>query len=281
MDNGGIEGGESVYGYIRVSTPSQEVKGYGLETQKAEIVNYCKNNNLNLIHIFEDRGITGAASDTDEDEDVISKRDGLLQLLSVANKIKIVVMNTSRLWRSDISKVLIRRELARKDCDVISIEQPRYTIYKREPSEVLINGMIELLDEYERLHIALKLAKGRTTKAHKGDKPAGAVPFGYKYSLNKKYIEICEPESIVVKRMFSMSQTGKTVQSIVDTLNSDGILTRRGKPWAKSTVHNILKNKFYTGELMHQKTLLRGNHTPLISKIQFGKVNSQLIKRHK
>jgi len=272
---------KNVYGYIRVSTPSQEVKGYGLETQKLEIEKYCKSNDLHLLRIFEDRGITGAASDIDDDDDVISKRDGLLQLLSVISNTKIVVMNTSRLWRSDISKVLIRREIARKGSDVISIEQPNYTISKRNPNETLINGMMELLDEYERLHIALKLAKGRTTKAMKGDKPAGAVPFGYTFSSDKKHIEIIESEATIVKRMFSMSQTGKTIQEIVNALNMDGYTTRRGNAWAKSTVHNILINPFYTGALMHQKSILRGNHTPIISRVQFGKVKSQLNNRHK
>ncbi len=37
----------------------------------------------------------------------------------------------------------------------------------------MVNGMFELLDQYERMSIALKLARGRTTKATKGDKPAG------------------------------------------------------------------------------------------------------------
>lgn len=38
-----------------------------------------------------------------------------------------VVLNTSRLWRADIVKVLIQRELKRYKVDVKAIEQPQYS----------------------------------------------------------------------------------------------------------------------------------------------------------
>jgi len=273
---------KAVYGYIRVSTDTQSEKGYGLDTQRAAIEKHCADNGLELLEIFEDKGISGTEAVESDGDELISKRKGLLQLLSVLNGTNtIVVLNTSRLWRSDIAKVLIRREIERKGGEVISIEQPRYSIYKKDPSEVLINGMFELLDEYERISIALKLAKGRTTKANKGNKPAGVTPYGYKYSNDKKSIVVSEPEAATVKRIFSLSQTGKTIQQIADILNGDGIVTRQGKAWTKATVHGMLRNTFYTGVLTHQQTAINGNHTAIISKVQFGKVQKQLERRHK
>ena len=271
-----------VYGYIRVSTDTQSEKGYGLDTQRTAIEKYCKDSGLELIEIFEDKGVSGTEAVENDGDELISKRKGLLQMLSMLNGTNtIVVMNTSRLWRSDIAKVLIRREIERKGGEVISIEQPRYSIYRKDPSEVLINGMFELLDEYERISIALKLAKGRTTKANKGNKPAGVTPYGYKYSDDKKSIVISSDEVATVKKIFSLSQTGKTIQQIVDVLNEDGITTRQGKVWTKATVHGMLRNTFYTGVLTHQKTAMPGNHEAIISKVQFGKAQKQLERRHK
>lgn len=273
---------KTVYGYIRVSTDTQSEKGYGLDTQRAAIEKHCKDNDLELLEIYEDRGISGTEAVENDGDELISKRKGLLQLLSVLNGTNtIIVLNTSRLWRSDIAKVLIRREIERKGGEVISIEQPRYSIYKKDPNEVLINGMFELLDEYERISIALKLAKGRTTKANRGDKPAGVTPYGYRYAEDKKSVVIYETEAATVKRMFSLSQTGKTIQQIVDALNADGIVTRQGKAWTKATIHGMLKNSFYTGVLTHQQTSIAGNHEAIISKVQFGKVQKQLERRHK
>ena len=271
-----------VYGYVRVSTETQRERGYGLDTQRGAIEKYCADNGLALLNIFEDRGISGTEAVESDGDEIVSKRKGLLQLLSALNgPSTIVVLNTSRLWRSDIAKVLIRREIERKGGEVVSIEQPRYSIYKKDPSEVLISGMFELLDEYERISIALKLAKGRTTKAHMGDKPAGAVPYGYRYSGDKKGIVINEREAAAVRRVYGMAQAGKSLGHIAKALNAEGVPTRQGGPWTRGAVHFILKNSFYTGTLTHQQAPIKGNHEALVSKVQFGKVQKQLERRRK
>jgi DNA invertase Pin-like site-specific DNA recombinase len=273
---------KTAYGYARVSTHTQSEKGYGMDVQRGAIEKYCRDNGLTLVEIFEDRGIGGAEVVENEGDALISKRKGLLQLLSVLGKGgKIVVLNTSRLWRSDIAKVLIRREIERKGGEVISIEQPRYSVYKKDPSEILINGLFELLDEYECVTIALKLAKGRAAKANKGDKPAGVTPFGYRYASDKKSIVVDEGEAPVVKRIFSLAQAGKSTRQIADVLTAENITTRKGKVWTKIAVHTVLNNTYYTGILTHQKKTIQGNHTPIISNVQFGKARKQLERRRK
>jgi DNA invertase Pin-like site-specific DNA recombinase len=52
-----------VVGYVRVSTLGQAKDGYSLQYQVDEIQQYCKQNNLNLIQIYEDRGLSGAKVD--------------------------------------------------------------------------------------------------------------------------------------------------------------------------------------------------------------------------
>ncbi|TDX89751.1 UNVERIFIED_CONTAM: hypothetical protein BJ099_1369 [Lysinibacillus xylanilyticus] len=48
---------------------------------------------------------------------------------------QVIVLNTSRLWRSDMAKVLIQRELKKYNADVKAIEQPNYSIYTHEPND--------------------------------------------------------------------------------------------------------------------------------------------------
>lgn len=269
------------YGYTRVSTRTQEERGYGLAAQQAEIEKYASANGITIEQIFTDAGISGAVAD-DEGEESLSKRPALIELLAAVKEgDTVIVLNTSRLWRSDNAKVLIRRELMHRGANIRSIEQPRFDLYAKDPNDRLIDGIMALLDEWERLSIALKLARGRATKARGGDKPAGVTPYGYRYSADKKSVEIDEAEGVIVKRIFSLTQTGHTLQQIADILTAQGITTRQGKNFSKGSLSVILKNTFYTGILTHAGKPIAGNHPALISKVQFGKCQKQLARRHK
>ena len=41
----------------------------------------------------------------------------------------------------DTAKVLIRREIEKAKGDIISIEQPTYSIYNSDPNDFLVNGL--------------------------------------------------------------------------------------------------------------------------------------------
>ncbi|SCL94276.1 Uncharacterized protein BCB44BAC_02345 [Bacillus cytotoxicus] len=125
--------GKKGVGYIRVSTEGQVRDGYSLAYQVEEIERYCNENNLELLRVYEDRGLSGATVD---EEGLTVERDELQELLS------------------DMAKVLIQRELKKHEVDVKAIEQPNYSIYTHDPNDFLVNGMLELLDQYQRLEIA-------------------------------------------------------------------------------------------------------------------------------
>lgn len=268
------------YGYGRVSTETQAEKGYGLDEQQRAIREYARENGIALQEpLFIDAGISGAIKDTESDE-AINKRHALIELLGTLEEGDVVIVaHTSRLWRSDNTKVLIRRELMRKGCKVISVQQPQYDLYATNPNDRLVSGLMELLDEWERLSIALKLARGRTMKAKGGDKPAGVCPTGYRYAGDKKSVEIDPVEAVIVRRIFTEGQRGLSLHKIADTLNAEGYKTRRGKAWCAGSVQVILRNRFYIGELEHQGKPIKGNHEPLISRVQFGKCAAQLDRK--
>lgn len=271
----------SYYGYIRVSTETQAEKGGGLDVQRGEIEKYAAANGIIIEKVYVDAGISGAVKDY-EDDDAISKRPALVDMLAtITEKDTVIVLNTSRLWRSDTAKVIIRRELMKRKASVISIENPRFDLYAKNPNDRFMDGIMELMDEWERLTIAMKLAKGRASKASKGDKPAGVTAYGYRYTADKKGIVIDETEAETVRYMFCEAQKGSSLGDIAEALNSKGKMTRQGKQWQRGSVAAILHNRFYIGELQHQGQTIQGNHEPIISKVQFGKVAAALERKNK
>lgn len=255
-----------VYGYIRVSTDTQAEKGYGLETQKKAIKDFCKHHQLELEHVFVDNGVSGTRID----------RPALTDLLASLNGInRIVVLNTSRLWRDDMPRVVIQRTLRQAKADIISIEQASYSLYTDDPNEVLINGMFELLDQYERLSINLKLAKGRKTKARMGEKACGVAPLGYKWTDNAK-IEIDPDGAETVKTIFRMYLQLGSIGKVKDYLETNMYFTKRENSFSKQAISDILKNDFYKGVVTHGTVKTKGQHTPIISASMFGRVQSKL-----
>ncbi len=61
-------------GYIRVSTQGQVRDGYSLAYQRDEIMRYCAENEIELVEIYEDKGISGAKVD---EEELTVDREGL------------------------------------------------------------------------------------------------------------------------------------------------------------------------------------------------------------
>lgn len=264
---------KEVYGYIRVSTETQAEKGYGLATQENAIKDYCRANKLRLIEIFEDEGVSGTEVN----------RNGLTDLLASLNGIKtIVVMNTSRLWRSDNAKVMIKRQLIKADSEILSVEQPTYSIYDKDPNDFLVNGMMELLDQYDRMSTNLKLAKGRRSKVKSGQKGCGVAPIGYKWEHNgdRPVIVVDEGNAAVVKEIFKKYLEVKSIGKVQKYCDGRGYKTQRDKPFSAQALNNILKNSFYKGDITHSDLNISGNHTAIINKITFGKVQA-LLERNK
>ncbi|MEM1506341.1 recombinase family protein [Domibacillus sp. 8LH] len=265
---------EKVLGYVRVSTETQAEKGYGKDVQENAIKEYCKQNGLELVEVFRDLGVSGT----------LIERDGLTEVLAAVSEGEVktvVVMNTSRLWREDNAKVMIKRQLMKANAEVKSVEQRTYSIYDKDPNDFLINGMMELLDQYDRLSINMKLAKGRRQKAKGGVKACGNAPIGYKWKhegVDKPIIIIDEEKSPIVKEIFKSYLEHKSLLKVQRHLKEKGYKSQQGKDFSTMAIRNILTNRFYLGELKHSDLNVSGQHEPLINRITFGKVGAQLQK---
>lgn len=257
----------SIYAYYRVSTQTQ-VEQNGIEMQVAEVEKYCKENGIELAGTFKDEGISGTRAD----------REGLNNLLTTLEKgDRVIVQNTSRLWRNDSVKVMVHHEMKKCGADVISIEQKTYSIYSKDPNDFLFNGMMELLDQYERMTISMKLAKGRKARAKTGNKPCGTAPFGYKWQNNSIVIDF--NNNLIVQDIFNMCLDCKgNLSEIRRKCIEKGYKTSTGKVFSVQAIKNILTNDFYIGIVTYAGKKASGEHESIIEKKVFDKAIEILKK---
>ncbi|SDC35989.1 Recombinase [Terribacillus halophilus] len=165
-------------------------------------------------------------------------------------------------------KVLIQRELKKYGCDIKSIEQPFYSIHKKDPNDFLVNGLMELLDQYQRLEIAPKLTKGRNKKAKEGGYAGGRATFGYMKQKGDKELKIHNSHHAeVVKRLFELRQIHMkwSLSRLAEALNEEGYKTTQGKAFTKVQVKRILdRESFYQWIYTYGKIQSNGKHEAII-----------------
>ena len=129
--------------------------------------------------------------------------------------------------------------------------------------------------------------------ASRGFWMSSEAPLGYDRVMvqdgpkKRPKLELDHDSSHVVRRMFDMSEAGKSTLDIARILNDEGITSPRGKPWGKTSVHAILINETYTGTLTWGVNAKDGadpvrvaNAFPaIISTAQFNRVSKLLRSR--
>ncbi len=250
-----------------MSAPRARISTATAWRRRETIQRFCASKKWYLVRIFEDPGVSGA---TANEEDLVVNRPGLQEMLASINgyRIKyIVVLNTSRLWRSDLAKAIIQSQLRKLDVDVKSIEQPTYSIRKQEPSEYLVNSLFEALDVYQRLEIAVKLRRGRLAKARQGGYAGGQPPFGYHAVRGFRSFQVDENEAKIVRQIFKLHGRDLSANAIAKSLNKDSIRTREGREWTHKQVLRILSRRtFYMGKAYrYGEVEARGRHQAVLT----------------
>lgn len=100
--------------------------------------------------------------------------------------------------------------------------------------------------------------KGLRENAYQCKWTGGIPPLGYDVNDEKKLI-INEKEAEAVRMIFEMTANGEGYGVIIDKLNILGYKTKRGKPFGKNSLYDLIRNERYKGTYIFNKRS-KANH---------------------
>lgn len=245
-------------------------RGFGLADQKADCERYCNDNGLEIVNSFCDDGVSGA-------DEHLEKSHALLEMLSSLNgdDLVIVTKHSDRICgRGEYRAAWVRREIVKSGHQLVCVDQPDYDIYSTNPTSVLMAKLIDAVAIFEKMNIALRLAKSRRQKVLKThQRAAGRAPFGYGWE-NKKLV-IDADEASAVREIFKLAVEGLSCRVIAERISSESVKMNGPR------VNWILKNEAYIGKMKYGSTEAVNESLALIPKVTFGKAGAGLKRRKK
>jgi site-specific DNA recombinase len=216
-------------GYVRVSTEDQSKEGLSLDTQREKIVAYCALNDLELVEISADEGIS--AKD-------IKGRPGFRHALDMVLSGQadcLVVWKLDRAFRRTVDALNTVETLNNAGRAFMSITEKLDT--STAVGEFFFS-LVASLAQMERKQVGERTVAVLQGKKLRGE-PMGRAPYGWTYQ-DGRLVQVPE-EQEVISRMVSLKVKGYSTRQIVDTLKADGITTRKGTTFAQTQVVRILK----------------------------------------
>jgi len=215
-------------GYIRVSTEEQARDGISLDMQRAKISAYAQLEELELIDVIEDAGISGCS---------IKGRPGIQEVLSLVRNRRIncvVIYKLDRLARNTSEALDIARLCDSNDISLHSITERLDT---KSAIGRFFFTLLASLAEMERAIISERITDAMSRKRELG-LPRGHAPYGMRVVNGQLVLD--PYEQAVIQEIISHHSQGLTIYQIVDALKKTGRVNRKGKPLAKSQVHSII-----------------------------------------
>ena len=280
--------------YLRLSHEDIQ-ENNSIEAQRNITTEYAIKNKYNIVQEYVDNGYSG----------MLDTRPGLDKMIVdiLTNKINMVIVkDISRLTR-DKNKTGYYTEIFFPDNDIrfISVTEmidsgTRYEI----DDTIMLRGIV---NQYYVADISKKIKAVKTNRKQNGEYVEYYVPYGYKKDKDDKTKVIID-ENVIdnVKLIYNMYLQDYSQSQIAKHLTELGIDTPKKykgqnvkiNEWRNDSVGRILKDPFYTGQLIINKyvsdyrikkskktpreewVLVDGKHEAIISKNDYDTVQEKL-----
>jgi len=218
-------------GYVRVSTDDQRNNGVSLDMQITKIRQYCALNDIELVGIYGDPGISGKRMDN---------RPGIQSVMCMLKAKRIshlVCYKTDRISRSTVDTILTIDAIAKLGAFFHSITEQfntdsvvgRFTL-----------TLVSALAQMEREQIAERTRDAMRAKANNGEKVSRFAPIGKRFSGNAVLSDAQESEAIAAAT--AMRSEGLSLKRIARNLARMGYRSRVGTTYSASTIAAMLRS---------------------------------------
>ncbi len=232
--------------YARVSSERQDVD-LSISAQIKALKEYASRHGHVVVKEYVDEAESGRSIDRPKFKEMIATARQ-----KPAPFEAILVWKLSRFARNREDSIIYKSLLRKQGIQVISINEP----LDDTPSGRLLEGVIEIVDEFYSANLSQDVTRGMRESASRGFYPGGRPPYGYRRvevqdgNVSRVKLEPDPATAPIVKRIFKECLADKGLIEIVRGLNEDGLTTQEKNPWSKTAVYDILKNETYTGVLI-------------------------------
>lgn len=247
-------GNDPIYGsyrgrsYIRYSSHMQD-DGFSVEYQIAEIEEYCKNNNIDIMHHHIDQA--QSATKVAGREEFFR----LVEAVKAGDVDTIVIYKLNRMFRNSYESQKYRNLFRKHGVKLISVTQH---IDEETSSGRLTANILSNIDQFQSETISDHVKSSMREMARQGYFTGGPVPFGYDLEtikhgtkIRKKHV-INEAEAQIVRDIFTLYAEGHSLRYICAYLKENQIKTRLGKDFRTETVTRFLSTDTYIGTLRYK-----------------------------
>lgn len=141
------------------------------------------------------------------------------------------------------------------------------------PDTPELESLLEGMAEYYSAELSQKVKRGMNETRLKGNFTGGFLIYGYKVENHKILID--EEKAEVVRFIYEQYALGTYVKDIIEELSSRRIFNK-GKPFAKNTIYNILKNEKYSGIYRYKNEVFDNMYPAIVPTEIFEKVRKKI-----
>lgn len=255
--------------YVRMSTEHQQ---YSTENQADKIVEYAERRNLQIVRTYADEGKSGLK---------IAGRQGLQELIRDVQSghvdfSVILVYDVSRWGRFQDADESAYYEYICKRAGIQVLYCAEQFENDGSPVSTIVKGVKRAMaGEYSR-ELSAKVFAGQCRLIELGYRQGGPAGFGLRRMLvaqngeSKGLLKRGEHKSLQTDRVILVPGPAEEIRvvnqiyewfvdkgwsesNIAEQLNSTSIAGEDGRPWSKSTVHEVLTNPKYIGDNVYNR----------------------------